>query len=151
MLGSILTKLPKPLDLESLIGRASELFQRHPPHRLPNRAWNRVSPNSVLKTTHDWGKLQEQTLQDGERLFDLQAEEIQRAHAWKKKKLELNRLAKRYRQPMKYTGAAILIAVLALALRSSGAQSALAEAMPFARRFSGVPWKTGEALQRLIR
>ncbi|KAI7711476.1 hypothetical protein KC353_g8964, partial [Hortaea werneckii] len=69
MLHAILSKMPKPLDLDSLILRASDMFVHHPPEKLPGRAWSRISPNSVLKTTHaDPQQLVQQTLEDGERM-----------------------------------------------------------------------------------
>ncbi|KAL8934249.1 MAG: hypothetical protein Q9211_005330, partial [Gyalolechia sp. 1 TL-2023] len=51
MLHSILSKLPKPLDLEALITQTTSLYMDFPPERLPFRSWARISPFSVLKTT----------------------------------------------------------------------------------------------------
>jgi len=48
MLHSILSKLPKPLDLEGLILKAIALQTTHPPHDLP--IWKKVPSSSVLKT-----------------------------------------------------------------------------------------------------
>lgn len=45
----ILSKLPKPLDLEGIISRAIELQERYPPQQL--ETWRRVSRYSVLKST----------------------------------------------------------------------------------------------------
>lgn len=130
MLHATLSKLPKPLNLESLIRRTSEIFEQYPPERLPGRAWNRVSVNSVLKTTHDPHKLAQQTLADGEVMFEKQAAEIKRAAEWKEQKLRLWQLARKYRRPATYTGAAIVAAILAYWLRSGGEQAGFASWMP---------------------
>lgn len=121
MLHSVLSKLPKPLDLEGLIRRTRALFRSHPPERLPNRIWRTVSSNSVLKTTRDPHALAAQTLQDGERLFQKQSAEIRRQDAVRYAKQRIQALAHRYRRPAQWTGAAILVAMLALHLgRTSG-------------------------------
>lgn len=49
MLHSILSKLPKPLDLEGLIRRTTDLLKRLPPESLST--WRRISHISVLKTS----------------------------------------------------------------------------------------------------
>lgn len=122
MLHSILSKLPKPLNLETLIQRTSEIFELYPPERLPGRAWSRVSANSVLKTTHDLHALGKQSLNDGERMFEKQAKEIKRAEDWKRQKLHMQQVARKYKRPATYTSTAIAIVVLAYWLRGSGAQ-----------------------------
>jgi len=48
MLHSILSKLPKPLDLEDLIDSTIMLLQKHPPESLST--WRNISRMSVLKT-----------------------------------------------------------------------------------------------------
>lgn len=114
MLHSILSKLPKPLDLEGLIQKARTLFKQYPPEHLPNRVWWSVSSSSVLKTTRNLHTLATQSLQDGERLFQKQAAEIRRQDAYKHAKQRTQALAYRYRRPVRWTGAAILVALLAL-------------------------------------
>ena len=120
MLHSILSKLPKPLDLESLIGKTQDLFKKCPPEKLPQRAWSHVSPFSVLKTTRDPLALSTQTLQDGEKYFDNQARQIQRQDQIKALRRRVRALALRYRRPARWTGAALLVAVLALYLGRTG-------------------------------
>nr|POE94486.1 hypothetical protein CFP56_16726 [Quercus suber] len=117
MLGSVLTRLPRPLDLEELIRTATRLFENHPPQSLGNRAWRHISKNSVLNTTHEWRELETQTLEDGEHWFTLQAKEAERADAWKKRRQELVRFAKRHKQTAKYSGLAVLVAFMAIAFR----------------------------------
>ncbi|KAK5132506.1 hypothetical protein LTR08_008890 [Meristemomyces frigidus] len=133
MLLVILSKLPKPLDLESLVRDASEIFARYPPESLsqppigswslPARAWRRVSANSVLKTTHgDPHKLAKQRLVDGERMFAKHAAEIMRNNVWKRQMLHARKLAKRYRRPVTYTATAVVVAAIALLFRRSSYQ-----------------------------
>lgn len=121
MLHSILSKLPKPLDLENLISRTVELFQKYPPSRLPGRAWSSVSSNSVLKTTEDFCKLSQQTLEDGEKFFKNEAAEIRRKDALIQRQRQLRMLAARYRRPASWFSGAILVAVMAFYFRGSTA------------------------------
>lgn len=121
MLHSILSKLPKPLELENLIHGTRTLFGRYPPERLPNGAWRRVSSNSVLKTTPNPQALSMQSLREGEQLFEKHATEIRRYDALVSARKRIGALAYRYRRPARWTGAAVLIAVLALCMRGDSA------------------------------
>lgn len=114
MLHSILSKLPKPLDLEGLISRTQALFKQFPPERLPGRTWSRISTYSVLKTTRDGHALAKQTLKDGEELFRKQAAVVRRQEQFKAFHQRTSALAYRYRRPAGWTGAAVLVALLAL-------------------------------------
>ena len=76
MLHSILSKLPKPLNLEGLIQETKRTFAEHPPESLPNWAWWKISSFSALKSTR-WG-LGNQTLAEGEQLFEAQARQLSR-------------------------------------------------------------------------
>ena len=120
MLHSILSKLPKPLDLERLISRTSELFRQHPPERLPGRAWAHISSNSVLKTTRDLKQLGHQSLQDGEKLYQKHASEIRRHDARRKMQEQAMLLARRHRRSLTATGTAVLVAVFAFYVRRYG-------------------------------
>ncbi|KAJ5526793.1 hypothetical protein N7513_010952 [Penicillium frequentans] len=51
MLHFTLSKLPQPLDLDSHILRAEQLFDEHPPESLPHGTWRSISRYSVLKTS----------------------------------------------------------------------------------------------------
>ena len=62
-------------------------------------------------------KLDRQTLQDGERFFELEAAEVHRQEARAVRNRRLQALAKRYRRPASYTGVAILVAVIAMLAR----------------------------------
>ncbi|KAK6441792.1 GTPase-activating protein gyp8 [Oleoguttula sp. CCFEE 5521] len=121
MLHSILSKLPKPLDLDLLIGRAAKLFEDHPPARLRSWTWYSISSNSVLKTTSNLTKLASQTLLHGERCFKRHAAEIQAYDTRKKNIARANVLLRRYRRPAIATITTLVVAVLALYLRREGA------------------------------
>ena len=125
MLHSILSKLPKPLNLENLISQTVDLFQRHPPSRLPGRTWAGISSNSVLKTTQNFHKLSQQTLQDGERFFANEAAEIRRRDILAQKQRQLQSLARRYRRPASWMGGAVFVAVMAFYFRSSNLSPAI--------------------------
>ncbi|KAK0880441.1 GTPase-activating protein gyp8 [Friedmanniomyces endolithicus] len=143
MLHSILSKLPKPLKLESLIQRTSELYKQHPPESLPNRAWSRVSANSVLKTTHDPLQLAKQTLADGEVMFERQAAEIRRADDWKRRKLRLRQLSRKYRRPARvatFGGATIAAVMIAYWLRGSAGEMGLGSTLPVLSRLRQEAW-----------
>ncbi|KAK3686546.1 GTPase-activating protein gyp8 [Vermiconidia calcicola] len=122
MLHSILSKLPKPLDLDSLIQRTVSLFREYPPEKLPGRTWSRISSNSVLKTTRDFHKLSQQTLSDGERYFKKEAAEIQRRDVLMHRQRQVQALARRYRRPVTWTGAAVFAAIFALYFRNYSPQ-----------------------------
>ncbi|PPJ55650.1 hypothetical protein CBER1_09543 [Cercospora berteroae] len=117
MLHSILSKLPKPLDLDGLISKTRILFERYPPEQLPNRAWKRVSSYSVLKTTLSPQALAAQTLPEGEQLYEKHAAEIRRHDILVKVQQRTHALARKYRRPARWTGAAIAVAMLALYMR----------------------------------
>ncbi|CAK3811301.1 TBC1 domain family member 20 [Lecanosticta acicola] len=152
MLHSILSKLPKPLDLEGLITRTQALFKQCPPERLPNRAWSRISSYSVLKTTRVPQALAAQTLEDGEKLFEKQASEIRRQEQLKLVRHRASALAYRYRRSVGWTSAAVLVALLALYYGRSGAAgnfdgwSTLASTVKYrmvemARKISSAKWR----------
>ena len=118
MLYFILSKLPKPLDLDGLIGRTVDLFRQYPPEKLPGRSWYNVSSSSVLKTTRNFNSLSQQSLEDGERFFEKEAAEIRRRDALKLKQRQLWVLARRYQKPAVWTSAAVFTAVIAVYFRS---------------------------------
>ncbi|KAK5112353.1 hypothetical protein LTR62_004316 [Meristemomyces frigidus] len=135
MLHVTLTKLPKPLDLESLIRQTRNLFAKHPPQKLPGRAWAKISRYSVLKTSHNLQRLATQSLADGETMFKLHSAEIERSEEWKRKRIRMQQLAKRYREPAKYAGTAAIALVLAYWLRNTAqADGALAQILPLVKR-----------------
>lgn len=116
MLHFILSKLPKPLDLDGLIRKTAQLYKECPPERLPNRAWKQVSAYSVLKTARVPRRLVAQSLADGESLFAKHASEIRRQERLHRMQQRLQALARRYQRPARWAGAAIFVAAVALYL-----------------------------------
>lgn len=133
MLHSALSKLPKPLDLEALISRTMVVFIEHPPEKLPFRAWSRISPFSVLKTTIDLTKTQD--LQEGQDLFEMQILQLRRAelmqHALK--------IIWKYRRPAASVGLAVFIGVVSFWLKKDGINGLLAY----------LPWKVRDFFKML--
>lgn len=114
MLHSVLSKLPKPLDLEALISKTIGLFKAYPPEALSGRAWSRISPFSVLKTTRDLSR--PQTLQDGEDLFVMQKLQLRRKELREQAIISIWG----YRRPLGSVGLAVAVGVTALLLRRLG-------------------------------
>lgn len=119
MLHSVLSKLPHPLHLESLIADATVLFAEYPPERLPT--WRAISSSSVLKTARVPGQTETQSLEDGERYFAKQVRELQ----WAERREKVLATMWMYRRPARTAGLAILVGVLSFWLRRSGGFSGL--------------------------
>lgn len=109
-----LQKLPQPLDLEDLIDRSVQLKTTHPPEKLPFRAWKKVSEYSVLKTTRDRDTLEEQTLKDGEALFEKQAFELKRQQAIDNLVKTIRKTAWKYRREATWASMAVAVTMVAL-------------------------------------
>ncbi|KAK2067559.1 hypothetical protein P8C59_001292 [Phyllachora maydis] len=76
MLHSILSKLPRPLDIDALVAAAADLFDTYPPERL--RVWRGISSASVLKTARGSTRVVAvQTMEDGKAFFDQQVKELE--------------------------------------------------------------------------
>lgn len=143
MLYAILSKLPKPLDLESLITRTTLLFSQHPPESLPFGAWRKVSGYSVLKTTRDPTKLAMQTLEEGETLLDKHSAQIERQQAVQKMVDRSRFLAHKYRGPAGAFTLAIVIGVLSICLGKSGSPAWSSSVLFSARE--RLQWVFGQA------
>jgi hypothetical protein len=111
MLHSILCKLPRPLDLESLITAACALFHAHPPESLG--AWRTISRASVLRTARLPDACATQSMADGQAFFERQIAELR----WLERRDKLMEVLWRYRRPARSLGLAVLIGVAALLLR----------------------------------
>ncbi|KAL8660325.1 MAG: hypothetical protein Q9202_006667 [Teloschistes flavicans] len=111
MLHFVLSKLPKPLDLETLITQTMSLYTDHPPETLPYRAWARISPYSVLKTAR--ADFRQQTLSDGVELFQRQVTQLRNDEMREQAKAMLWK----YRRPAGQVGLAVFVGVLAFWLR----------------------------------
>ncbi|SPO05812.1 related to GTPase-activating protein gyp10 [Cephalotrichum gorgonifer] len=111
MLHSILSKVPKELDLESLISDSIALLEKYPPTTLPS--WRRISSSSCLKTARSDDSCTTQSLEDGRRFFQVQLAELRRAERWE----ELTKRAWVYRRPAGVIGTTVLVAIVAVYLR----------------------------------
>jgi hypothetical protein len=116
MLHSVLSKLPKPLDLESLIQQTMKIFQSYPPERLPWRAWSKISQYSVLKTTRMAESSKVQTANVGEELFEMQALQLNREEL---RKRAMARIWK-HRRPAGGLGLALAVGLLSYWLGKRG-------------------------------
>ncbi|PQE21419.1 gtpase-activating gyp10 protein [Rutstroemia sp. NJR-2017a BBW] len=114
MLHSILSKLPHPLDLESIISKTVQLFNDHPPESL--RSWSSISASSVLKTARWSEQVVNQTLGDGERFFAQQVKELE----WAAKREEILKMLWKYRRPAKAVGVAVLVGIISFVLNRHG-------------------------------
>lgn len=113
MLHSVLSKLPKPLDLEALIAKTMETFHMYPPEGLSGRAWAKISPFSVLKTTNNLSR--RQTLQDGEDFFVMQLLQLRRTELCER----ATAIIWSYRRPVASVGIAVAVGVMAFWLNRS--------------------------------
>ena len=134
MLHSVLSKLPKPLNLEALISRTMTVFDKHPPEGLPSRAWVNISVYSVLKTTRQSAR--NQSLEDGEDLFQHQVLQLRREEMQKRAMAAMWK----YRRPASRIGFAFLVGILSIWLsRRAGLEgipgSGLRKVLEFSRRF----------------
>lgn len=112
ILGSILSKLPQPLNLEALITDAVRLIERYPPETL--KGWRgSISDSSVLKTARSTSQCAGQSMEVGRLFFDQQVLEWQRAE---RRKMVLAVMWK-YRRPAGTVGLAVAFGVLAFWMR----------------------------------
>lgn len=118
MLFFTLQKLPKSLDFETLIESCLSLVQAHPPEKLPRRAWAKISPNSVLKTTRGGASC---SLAEATRHFDAQLTQS----AWQERRKKALHALWIYRKPASGVGAAVLVALLAYYLQRGPSFSVL--------------------------
>ena len=114
MLHSVLSKLPKPLDLEALISGTMKLVTDHPPEKLPFRAWSKISCFSVLKTTRE--PMFRQTLRDGHELLVHQMLQMRREEL---RQRAVSTLWK-HRRTAGSVGVAVFVGVLSFWVRRFG-------------------------------
>ncbi|KFX90696.1 hypothetical protein V490_06323 [Pseudogymnoascus sp. VKM F-3557] len=113
MLHSILSKLPKPLDLERLISDTTSLLEQHPPESLP--LWSKISQSSVLKTARSPEQVAKQSLQDGQIYFEKQVKELQ----WAERREKLMKQLWKNRNPAIIIGVGVLVGLLSYHMRKS--------------------------------
>ena len=114
MLHSVLSKMPRPLDLEKLIFRTKAIFTQHPPSSLPSWSWLWVSDYSVLKTTRT--PLQTQSLGDGAEIFKKQVKHLRREER-RQKALDW---AWKHRKPAARTSLGLVVLLVSLYLQRKG-------------------------------
>jgi hypothetical protein len=127
ILHSILSKLPKPLDLEGWISRAILLLEERPPESLST--WRRVSRLSVLKTSRQKAL----SLNAAEDVFKKQCHELWRVQ----KREEIFKAMAKHKKPM-LLGLSIFVGVSSIALAVYLQRKGGVEALPGAMTL----WKT---------
>ncbi|KAF1811559.1 hypothetical protein P152DRAFT_459507 [Eremomyces bilateralis CBS 781.70] len=134
-LHATLSSLPRPLILETLLSRCSDLFRCYPPEtlkftQLPKslpappplifrpRPWKLIPASSVLKSTSPVHRVATQTLENGEGLFHTLAEEMKRrqvaedkAREWAHAKRRFRANVWKHRRQLLVTGA-VLVGVI---------------------------------------
>lgn len=127
-----LSKLPRPLDLQALIDRCLEIFERCPPIELPGKAWRNISSYSVLKTSLK--ELRTQSLDEGCKLFAKQAQQLAREELAAK----VMKQVRKNRRPIISLGATLLVGVLSYYLRRNGHD----------RMLWAMLWRTAETFRK---
>ncbi|OAF61516.1 hypothetical protein VC83_01956 [Pseudogymnoascus destructans] len=113
MLHSILSKLPKPLNLERLISDTTKLLDQHPPESLP--LWSKISKSSVLKTARSPEQVAKQSLKDGQMYFEKQVKELQ----WAERREKIVRQLWKNKNPAIIIGVGVLVGLLSYHMRKS--------------------------------
>ncbi|KAF2621919.1 hypothetical protein BU25DRAFT_353388 [Macroventuria anomochaeta] len=122
----MLSKLPEPFDIEFHIARSIELYERLPPGSPGSWEWWRISSSSVLKASATLADTQRLTLEDGERLFAQQENEVRRQQYQKKVLQQATRSFKHAQLRLRYyrrygaVGLAIVVGAYAFWLGKSG-------------------------------
>ncbi|OBT92545.1 hypothetical protein VE01_09477 [Pseudogymnoascus verrucosus] len=113
MLHSILSKLPKPLNLEWLISDTTKLLEQHPPESLP--LWSKISRSSVLKTARSPEQVAKQSLKDGQIYFEKQVKELQ----WAERREKIIRQLWKNKNPAILIGVGVMVGLLSYHMRKS--------------------------------
>ncbi|KAJ3457417.1 hypothetical protein MRS44_014558 [Fusarium solani] len=101
MLHVILGKVPSKMDLDELVVKSAQLFEH----------------SSALKTARDVEACAKQTMEDGEKLFEEQLQELQ----WAEMQDRVKSALWSYRRPAKAIGMALMVGALAIYLRRNPA------------------------------
>jgi hypothetical protein len=120
MMHFTLSKLPSPLDIETLIASTMTLMKNHPPESLSYLAWHRVSGASTLKTTRDPVQVASQTLQQGEVWLADQERLMKRQQTIDTAIKQAKKIASQYRSRALFGLTAVAIGVLSLWLGRGG-------------------------------
>ncbi|CAL5872735.1 uncharacterized protein PFLUO_LOCUS7002 [Penicillium psychrofluorescens] len=119
MLHFTLSKLPCPLDLESHILQATQLFQDHPPESLPFGAWKQIPRCSVLKASRD--PFQTYTVDEAVQLFQQQARQIRR----EERRQQVLKLAWNHRRSIGSVVLAVVVGVASIYIRKKGLDASI--------------------------
>jgi hypothetical protein len=119
MLHFTLSKLPCPLNLDSLVLSAVQLFKDHPPESLPRGAWKRIPSCSVLKTSRDIS--QPYNVDEAIRMFHQQARQM-RNEERRKQALEFGW---KHRRAIGSVALAILVGAASIYIRKKGLDSSI--------------------------
>lgn len=114
MLHFTLSKLPCPLDLDSHILKAAQLFKDHPPETLPFGAWKHIPGCSVLKTSR--GPSHKYTVDEAVQLFHQQTRRLRKEER-RKQALEY---AWKHRRAAGSVALAILVGAASIYIRKKG-------------------------------
>ena len=119
MLHFTLSKLPQPLNLESLIAQTMKLFSTYPPQDLPHLIWWKTPSQSVLKTSRNLRE--KQSVKRGEELFAKQAAQLRREELRKRALL----IMWKYRRPATSAALAVLTGLISIWLMRNGQERTL--------------------------
>jgi hypothetical protein len=140
MLHSILSKLPKPLDLEGLISRAIHLLRERPPKKLST--WRHVSRLSCLQTCHSTSGAPSLTLAEAEEIFRKQCHELERV----KRRKEFMKAVVKHKKPA-IMGLSLVIGLSSIAFGLYARQNSdMAEPFPISSLF----WRILAAVQQMF-
>lgn len=123
MLLFTLSKLPQPLDLQTLIDKCLAMVKDYPPECLPGQAWRNISSYSVLKTSRE--NLREQSLVEGRALFNKHSQQLAREEMTAK----VVKHMRKNRRPIILSGATLLVGILSYYLRRNGTDRILWSAL----------------------
>jgi hypothetical protein len=124
----MLGKLPHPFDVEFLVARTLELYERLPPESLGSWEWWRISSSSVLKTSATTDDLHRLTLEDGEKFFQQHEKDVRKQQALRRASQKILYVRRRlwfYRR-YGYVGLAVMVGAYALWLGRRGGPNATA-------------------------
>ncbi|EEQ92391.1 TBC domain-containing protein [Blastomyces dermatitidis ER-3] len=106
MIHFTLSKLPHPINLDSLIASTMELYSTHPPEKLPFRAWKKIPRCSVLKTSRNLGL--QATPEEAMELLEQQKRHLRREELREK----AVKVMCKYRRPAGMIGMAVFVGIL---------------------------------------
>ncbi|KAL2871074.1 rab-GTPase-TBC domain-containing protein [Aspergillus lucknowensis] len=119
ILHSTLSKLPTPLDLESLISQTVRLFHDYPPESLPTGIWRKIPRYSVLKTSRDVFK--KHSTKTALELFYQQTQQLRR----EERKEQFIKLLWNHRRTIGSIAVAAFIGAISIWIRKRGLDNSI--------------------------